>query len=256
MDWMMNKHTLVLCCSAVETTKSSWSCPLFPSISGSTSERERFRWDRTTSQRPPHDYTQSVSTASQSNLPVSAGKDAIWTQFPFTTDSHSDCHGKQYVKRTWYRKFVGVQLCNSLRYKIYLSDSLTGEFAFKGQTSFRSLFQLVLILPALFYRTGKFYNIGDQSGFGEDHCQFVDSFLDGRTGRQLRADQLPSRPGKHLISCTPGRCFRNIFTAVVVLEVEGEGRAWHADCQKQKLFEYQRAVTFFAGLNQWCHVFV
>nr|XP_046237767.1 ABI family, member 3 (NESH) binding protein b isoform X17 [Scatophagus argus] len=96
-----------------------------------------------------------------------SGKDAIWTQFPFKTDSYSDCHGKQYVKRTWYRKFVGVQLCNSLRYKIYLSDSLNG----------------------------KFHNIGDQSGFGEDHCQFVDSFLDGRTGRQLRADQLPSRTG-------------------------------------------------------------
>ncbi|XP_069377198.1 target of Nesh-SH3-like isoform X14 [Paralichthys olivaceus] len=96
-----------------------------------------------------------------------SGKDAIWTQFPFKTDSYSDCHGKQYVKRTWYRKFVGVQLCNSLRYKIYLSDSLNG----------------------------KFYNIGDQTGFGEDHCQFVDSFLDGRTGRQLRADQLPTRPG-------------------------------------------------------------
>ncbi|XP_068458162.1 ABI family, member 3 (NESH) binding protein b isoform X2 [Clinocottus analis] len=96
-----------------------------------------------------------------------SGKDAIWTQFPFKTDSYSDCHGKQYVKRTWYRKFVGVQLCNSLRYKIYLSDSLNG----------------------------KFHNIGDQTGFGEDHCQFVDSFLDGRTGRQLQADQLPSRPG-------------------------------------------------------------
>lgn len=64
----------------------------------------------------------------QSRLPVSAGKDAIWTQFPFQTDSYSDCHGKQYVKRTWYRKFVGVQLCNSLRYKIYLSDSLNGKF--------------------------------------------------------------------------------------------------------------------------------
>lgn len=64
----------------------------------------------------------------QSQRLVFAGKDAIWTQFPFKTDSHSDCHGKQYVKRTWYRKFVGVQLCNSLRYKIYLSDSLNGEF--------------------------------------------------------------------------------------------------------------------------------
>ncbi|XP_051939086.1 target of Nesh-SH3 isoform X4 [Hippocampus zosterae] len=96
-----------------------------------------------------------------------SGKDALWTQFPFKTDAYSECNGKQYVKRTWYRKFVGIQLCNSLRYKIYLSDSLNG----------------------------KFYNIGDQSGYGEDHCQFVDSFLDGRTGTQLFADQLPSRPG-------------------------------------------------------------
>ncbi|XP_031655907.1 target of Nesh-SH3 isoform X3 [Oncorhynchus kisutch] len=96
-----------------------------------------------------------------------SGKAAIWTQFPFKADSYSECNGKQYVKRTWYRKFVGIQLCNSLRYKIYMSDSLNG----------------------------KFYNIGDQTGHGEDHCQFVDSFLDGRTGSQLLADQLPSRSG-------------------------------------------------------------
>ncbi|XP_057677740.1 target of Nesh-SH3-like isoform X2 [Corythoichthys intestinalis] len=96
-----------------------------------------------------------------------SGKDALWTQFPFKADSYSNCNGKQYVKRTWYRKFVGVQLCNSLRYKIYLSDSLHGQF----------------------------YNIGDESGFGEDHCQFVDSFLDGKTGRQVNAAQLPSRSG-------------------------------------------------------------
>lgn len=72
--------------------------------------------------------SQTFNSRVQSQLLVFTGKDAIWTQFPFQTDSHSDCHGKQYVKRTWYRKFVGVQLCNSLRYKIYLSDSLNGEF--------------------------------------------------------------------------------------------------------------------------------
>ncbi|XP_019503872.1 PREDICTED: target of Nesh-SH3 [Hipposideros armiger] len=99
--------------------------------------------------------------------PVSGGRDAIWTERPFDSDSYSECKGKQYVKRTWYKKFVGVQLCNSLRYKIYLSDSLTG----------------------------KFYNIGDQRGHGEDHCQFVDSFLDGRTGQQLTSDQLPTKEG-------------------------------------------------------------
>ncbi|KAM6099299.1 target of Nesh-SH3 isoform 27-T27 [Theristicus caerulescens] len=96
--------------------------------------------------------------------PISMGKDAIWTEIPFNSDSYSECKGKQYVKRTWYKKFVGVQLCNSLRYKIYLSDSLTG----------------------------KFYNIGDQRGHGEDHCQFVDSFLDGRTGQQ---EDLPIKDG-------------------------------------------------------------
>ncbi|KAH0501784.1 Target of Nesh-SH3 [Microtus ochrogaster] len=43
--------------------------------------------------------------------------------------------------------------------------------------------------------SGKFYNIGDQRGHGEDHCQFVDSFLDGRTGQQLASDQLPTKEG-------------------------------------------------------------
>lgn len=55
------------------------------------------------------------------------GKNAIWSSFPFKADSYSECNGAQYVKRTWYRKFVGIQLCNSLRYKIYLSDSLKGQ---------------------------------------------------------------------------------------------------------------------------------
>ncbi|XP_069827168.1 target of Nesh-SH3 isoform X24 [Dendropsophus ebraccatus] len=99
--------------------------------------------------------------------PVTGGKDAIWTEIKFKADSYSDCRGKQYVKRTWYKKFVGIQLCNSLRYKIYLSDTLSGTF----------------------------YNIGDQSGFGEDHCQFVDSFLEGRTGQQIQSNELEPKKG-------------------------------------------------------------
>ncbi|XP_056116650.1 target of Nesh-SH3 isoform X3 [Rhinichthys klamathensis goyatoka] len=95
------------------------------------------------------------------------GKNAIWSSFPFRADSYSECNGRQFIKRTWYRKFVGIQLCNSLRYKIYLSDSLKG----------------------------KFYSIGDQTGYGEDHCQFVDSFLDGRTSGPLPQNQLPPRQG-------------------------------------------------------------
>ncbi|NWH58898.1 TARSH protein, partial [Geococcyx californianus] len=105
----------------------------------------------------------NITLQSLSSSPA-VGKDAIWTEIPFNSDTYSECKGKQYVKRTWYKKFVGVQLCNSLRYKIYLSDSLTG----------------------------KFYNIGDQRGHGEDHCQFVDSFLDGRTGQQ---EDLPVKDG-------------------------------------------------------------
>ncbi|XP_060767838.1 ABI family, member 3 (NESH) binding protein b isoform X8 [Neoarius graeffei] len=116
---------------------------------------------------PSEPVTFSTESADPRVSEYVAGKDAIWTPFPFETDAYSECNGKQYVKRTWYRKFVGIQLCNSLRYKIYLSDSLNG----------------------------KFYNIGDQTGHGEDHCQFVDSFLDGRTGTQLPADQLESRSG-------------------------------------------------------------
>lgn len=45
------------------------------------------------------------------------------------------------------------------------------------------------------FSVGKFYNIGDLTGSGEDHCQFVDSFLDGKTGAQVPLNELPKRPG-------------------------------------------------------------
>uniref|UniRef100_A0A3B3D7C2 Fibronectin type III domain containing 1 n=1 Tax=Oryzias melastigma TaxID=30732 RepID=A0A3B3D7C2_ORYME len=83
------------------------------------------------------------------------GGEPIWIPFTFKYNpAHSSCKGSQYVKRTWYRKFVGVVLCNSLRYKIFMGDGL------------RDLF----------------HSIGDTVGQGEDHCQFVDSYRDGRTG--------------------------------------------------------------------------
>ncbi|XP_048348873.1 target of Nesh-SH3 isoform X3 [Sphaerodactylus townsendi] len=118
----------------------------------------------------PSSETKAFKTESADprvNEQISMGKDAIWTEIKFNSDDYSECKGKQYVKRTWYKKFVGVQLCNSLRYKIYLSDSLAG----------------------------KFYNIGDQRGHGEDHCQFVDSYFDGKTGQQLQPNQLATKDG-------------------------------------------------------------
>ncbi|XP_065587599.1 fibronectin type III domain-containing protein 1 isoform X2 [Cyrtonyx montezumae] len=114
----------------------------------------------------------SVSFITESDNPLlivrPPGGEPIWIPFTFKYDpTYSDCSGKQYVKRTWYRKFVGVVLCNSLRYKIYLSDDLKDTF----------------------------YSIGDSWGRGEDHCQFVDSHLDGRTGPQSYIEALPTIRG-------------------------------------------------------------
>ncbi|XP_051867195.1 fibronectin type III domain-containing protein 1 [Pristis pectinata] len=96
------------------------------------------------------------------------GGEPIWIPYTFKYEpSSSECMGKQYVKRTWYRKFVGVVLCNSLRYKIFLSEGLRDMF----------------------------YSIGDAWGKGEDHCQFVDSFLEGRTGTHAYPASLPIIPG-------------------------------------------------------------
>uniref|UniRef100_A0A672YWY0 Fibronectin type III domain containing 1 n=1 Tax=Sphaeramia orbicularis TaxID=375764 RepID=A0A672YWY0_9TELE len=100
--------------------------------------------------------------------PVNACGEPIWIPFTFKYNPiHSSCKGSQYVKRTWYRKFVGVVLCNSLRYKIFMGDGLREPF----------------------------YSIGDTFGQGEDHCQFVDSYRDGRTGPAYLSNNLPSAQG-------------------------------------------------------------
>ncbi|XP_028366061.1 fibronectin type III domain-containing protein 1 isoform X1 [Phyllostomus discolor] len=125
----------------------------------------------------PHGYgpvSPSVSFVTESDNPLLVvrppGGEPIWIPFAFKHDpDYTDCHGRQYVKRTWYKKFVGVVLCNSLRYKIYLSDNLKDTF----------------------------YSIGDSWGRGEDHCQFVDSHLDGRTGPQSYIEALPPIQGYH-----------------------------------------------------------
>ncbi|XP_038664178.1 fibronectin type III domain-containing protein 1 isoform X2 [Scyliorhinus canicula] len=96
------------------------------------------------------------------------GGEPIWIPYTFKFEpSSSECSGKQYVKRTWYRKFVGVVLCNSLRYKIFLAEGLRDTF----------------------------YSIGDAWGKGEDHCQFVDSFMEGRTGTHTYPESLHIIPG-------------------------------------------------------------
>uniref|UniRef100_A0A8D0RWX8 Fibronectin type III domain-containing protein 1 n=1 Tax=Sus scrofa TaxID=9823 RepID=A0A8D0RWX8_PIG len=134
-----------------------------------------FRYYFKVQAKNPHGYgpvSPSVSFITESDNPLLVvrppGGEPIWIPFAFKHDpSYTDCHGRQYVKRTWYRKFVGVILCNSLRYKIYLSDNLKDTF----------------------------YSIGDSWGRGEDHCQFVDSHLDGRTGPQSYIEALPTIQG-------------------------------------------------------------
>uniref|UniRef100_A0A8C4T490 Fibronectin type-III domain-containing protein n=1 Tax=Erpetoichthys calabaricus TaxID=27687 RepID=A0A8C4T490_ERPCA len=99
-----------------------------------------------------------------------SGGEPIWIPFSFKYNpSSSSCKGSQFVKRTWYRKFVGVVLCNSLRYKMFMGEGLRDMF----------------------------YNIGDSFGRGEDHCQFVDSHLEGRTGPQTTLSSLPTIEGYH-----------------------------------------------------------
>ncbi|XP_036406397.1 fibronectin type III domain-containing protein 1 isoform X1 [Megalops cyprinoides] len=96
------------------------------------------------------------------------GGEPIWIPFTFKYNpTHSTCKGSQFVKRTWYRKFVGVVLCNSLRYKIFIGDGLRETF----------------------------YSIGDAFGYGEDHCQFVDSYMEGRTGPHNLSEYLPTAQG-------------------------------------------------------------
>ncbi|XP_078260823.1 fibronectin type III domain-containing protein 1 [Rhinoraja longicauda] len=116
--------------------------------------------------------SEALSYVTESDNPLiivrPPGGEPIWIPFTFKYEaSSSECEGKQYVKRTWYRKFVGAVLCNSLRYKIFLSDGLKDTF----------------------------YSIGDAWGKGEDHCQFVDSFLEGRTGTHEYPASLPVIPG-------------------------------------------------------------
>uniref|UniRef100_A0A8C4NIG7 Fibronectin type-III domain-containing protein n=1 Tax=Eptatretus burgeri TaxID=7764 RepID=A0A8C4NIG7_EPTBU len=96
------------------------------------------------------------------------GGEPIWIPFKFKYNiAESLCSGRQYVKRTRYKKFVGVILCNSLRYKIVLGKRLNETF----------------------------HSIGDGIGHCEDHCQFVDSFMEARTGLLAPRHELPVIPG-------------------------------------------------------------
>lgn len=74
-----------------------------------------------------YEYSIIGQEESDGSSSCSTGGEPIWVPFKFKYNSaHSSCKGSQYVKRTWYRKFVGVVLCNSLRYKIFMGNGLRG----------------------------------------------------------------------------------------------------------------------------------
>ncbi|BFZ16267.1 hypothetical protein BsWGS_19306 [Bradybaena similaris] len=101
-----------------------------------------------------HDLNTTVNEVASLKMDVRLSLDE-WIPYKFEFDpSRTECFGDQYVKRTKYSKarFVGVVLCTSKRYKIFLSTSLQS----------------------------KFLNIGDSNGMGHDHCEFV-----GGTGSSL-----------------------------------------------------------------------
>lgn len=124
-----------------------------------------------------------------------AGGEPIWIPFTFKYNpGHSSCKGSQYVKRTWYRKFVGVVLCNSLRYKIFMGDGLRGEITHASFCVLETLEHLKQ--RRCRFSAELFHSIGDTVGQGEDHCQFVDSYRDGRTGPISVLNNLPSTQGK------------------------------------------------------------
>ncbi|XP_068071752.1 fibronectin type III domain-containing protein 1 isoform X2 [Danio rerio] len=117
-------------------------------------------------------FSETLTYVTESDDPLliarPPGGEPIWIPFSFRyNQAHSSCRGSQFVKRTWYRKFVGVVLCNSLRYKIFMADGLRETF----------------------------YSLADTFGHGEDHCQFVDSHLDGRTGPHNLSLNLPTAQG-------------------------------------------------------------
>lgn len=71
-----------------------------------------------------------------------------WIAYPFAFHDYKiGCHGARYVAETGYTNapIVGVILCSDSRYKILVSESLDGTF----------------------------YSLGDGSGSGQDHCEFV-----------------------------------------------------------------------------------
>ena len=99
-----------------------------------------------------------------------------WLPYNFEyMKTRTDCFGEQYVRKSGFKtgRLVGVVLCSRNRYKIFLGQSLTDTFK----------------------------NIGDDSGMGEDHCQFVNARSMSKVKVSSFRTSTETEPGEWLLSC-------------------------------------------------------
>lgn len=104
-----------------------------------------------------------------------------WVPYNFSNSLfRNGCEGgKKYIRKSFFEssviKFVGVQLCSiTSRYKIFLAAS----------------------------KEGMFYDIGDKTGRGEDHCQFVGATVPDNTTKAYTVDKtfvFSSTEGKQIL---------------------------------------------------------
>lgn len=107
-----------------------------------------------------------------------------WVPYNFSNSIfRNNCEGgKKYIRKSFLEssviKFVGVQLCSNIRYKIFLAAS----------------------------KEGMFYDIGDKNGRGEDHCQFVGATVPDNTTKAYTVDKtfvFSSTEGKQILLNLP-----------------------------------------------------
>ncbi|XP_076450681.1 uncharacterized protein LOC143286784 [Babylonia areolata] len=96
--------------------------------------------------------TMEQTTTKMQHLQIEVKLNVLDDWVPYDFDymkTRTDCFGDQYIRKSGFKtgRLVGVVLCTKNRYKIFLGQSLVDTFK----------------------------NIGDDSGMGEDHCQFVNA---------------------------------------------------------------------------------
>lgn len=94
----------------------------------------------------------NTTAAEMQSLKMEVKLNVLDGWLPYNFDymkTRTDCFGEQFIRKSSYKtgRLVGVVLCSQDRYKIFLGQSLTDTFK----------------------------NIGDDSGIGEDHCEFVNA---------------------------------------------------------------------------------